>query len=124
MPLAKAVQAVAFSPYIPAQGQLIDVALISPLSGADSRKSIGIAFEYASDGRAMVLQEWPQATALLKLGNADLTSNPCVPAPFKDRGLIWTTPGRLVMALQADGKTKPSSISVEARRLLSHGACR
>lgn len=113
-----------FAPYIPAQGQLIDVAVISPLSGADSRKTIGIAFEYAADGRAMVLQEWPQAKAQLKVGSADLATSLCTPSPFKDGGLMWATPGHLVMALQADGKTKPSNVSVEARRLLSHGACR
>ncbi|GAC1658454.1 MAG: hypothetical protein NVS9B12_10930 [Vulcanimicrobiaceae bacterium] len=123
MPLDKAVRHLAFRPFIPSQTQLMDVALISPLSDADTRKTIGIAFEYASAGQAMVLQEWPLGKVHLVLAGVELGATPCKPEKFKTDGMIWTTPRHLVMALQADGKIKPSRILTEARRLMIHGAC-
>ncbi len=122
-PLAVAVRSISFRPYIPRRGQLMDVALISPLSDADKHNTIGIAFEYASGGQAMVLQEWPLRNVHLTLGDTELGASPCTLTKFKQDGVLWTTPGRLAMALQADGKIKPSRIMAEARRLMSHGAC-
>lgn len=122
--LQRALRTISFRPYIPSRRQLVDVALISPLTGADTPKTIGIAFEYASGGQAMVLQEWPLAGARPALDAGPLSASPCVLTPFKSDGVLWTTPGRLMMALQADGKIKPSRISSEARRLMGHGGCR
>ncbi len=123
MPLGRAIRLISFRPYVPPSGKIVDVALISPLSGADTPQTLGIAFEYAAGGEAMVLQEWPQGGVRLTRGQQELGSTPCRPAKFKVAGLIWTTPHGLVMPLQGDGTIKPPRITLEARRLMSHGAC-
>jgi len=124
MPLEQAVRGIAFHPYIPSL-QIIDVALIAPLGvrDKDERANRGIALEYAVSGHALVLSEWPLHTLHLTVGDTELAATPCTLTPFKPDGVMWSTPGRLLMTLQADGNIKPSRIFAEARRLLRRGAC-
>lgn len=120
-PLEKAVRGIGFRPFIPSL-QVLDVALIAPLTGEDVRANRGIAFEYVSQGQALVLSEWPMHSQL-QLGQQQLGANPCTPIKVKADALMWTTQRRLLMTLQPDGKVKPSRILSEARRLLRRGAC-
>ena len=122
MPFEKAVRGISFRPFVPSR-QLVDVALIAPLTGADVRANRGIAFEYAASGQALVLSEWPMHDVHLSLGPAELGATPCAITAYKADGVLWTTPHRVVMTLQPDGKVKPPRIFAEARRLLSRGAC-
>ncbi|MDP9018692.1 MAG: hypothetical protein M3N19_10270 [Candidatus Eremiobacteraeota bacterium] len=124
MPLEAAIRGIAFHPYIPSL-QIVDVALIAPVGARDKdeRANRGIAFEYAVNGHALALSEWPLHTTHLNVGDTELASTPCTLTPFKPDGVMWTTPGRLLMTLQADGNVKPPRIFAEARRLLRRGAC-
>lgn len=120
-PFEIAVRGIAFRPYLPAR-QFLEVALVAPLTGADTRANRGIALEYVAAGQALVLSEWPMP-ANLRLGEQEPAAAPCQVTSMKADTAMWTTHGRMLMTLRPDGKVKPSRIFSEARRLLRRGAC-
>lgn len=120
-PFETAVRGIAFRPYLPAH-EFLDVALIAPLTGTDTRASRGIALEYVAAGQALVLSQWPMP-ADLRLGQQEPAAIPCQVTAMKADTALWTTHGRVMMTLRPDGKVKPSRIFAEARRLLRRGAC-
>ena len=123
MPFDNAVRRIAFRPFVPSR-QLVDVALIAPLTGDDVKANRGIAFEYASLGDALLLSEWPKPSRQLTAGAAlDLGGAPCRPEKFKEDGVLWSTHRGVIMTLQPDGKIKPLRIMKEAQRLVRVGAC-
>lgn len=123
VPLTAAVRQIAFRPVIPG-AQIAAVALIPPLGGADSRKTHGLAIEYARDGAALLLSQWPRPGFPLSVNGVDLTASPCAPVAFKTDGLLWTTRNGLVMTLQPDGSLAASRLAREAERLLGSAGCR
>lgn len=120
-PFEQAVRGIAFRPFLPAR-QVLDVALIAPLTGADTRANRGLALEYVVQGQALVLSQWP-VRAEVRLGQQDLAAAPCQIVAFDANTAMWSTRSRLLMTLRPDGKVKPSRIFAEARRLLRRGAC-
>lgn len=122
MPLRMAVRHIAFRPFIPHQ-QIIAVAVIPPLGGADTRAGHGLAVEYARDGNALMLSEWPRRGFLVTAGVTEITASPCVPAPYAPHSVMWTTRNGLVMTLQPDGPIARGRVAREARRIVAHGAC-
>jgi hypothetical protein len=122
MPLDRAVRQIAFRPVFPA-AKLIAIAAIPGLGNDDSRRTHGIAFEYARRGDALLLSEWPVQQFRIVVGPQDLNATPCRPQAFKADGYIWTTRKGLVMTLQPDGDVPPVRVETEARRLAAGGAC-
>ena len=122
VPLSAAVRQIAFRPVIPG-AQIAAVALIPPLGGADSRKTHGLAIEYASGGNALLLSQWPRPGFALTVNGVDLTASPCAPVAYKTDGLLWATRNGLVMTLQPDGTAPPSRVAREAQQLIADGAC-
>ncbi|HEV7180682.1 MAG TPA: hypothetical protein VGN11_12480 [Candidatus Baltobacteraceae bacterium] len=120
-PFEKAVRGIAFRPYLPSR-QLLDVALIAPLTGADTRANRGLALEYVAAGQALVLSEWP-ASARRTGPEPPPTAGPCEIVAFDANTALWSTRSGTLMTLRPDGKVKPSRIFAEARRLLRRGAC-
>lgn len=123
VPLSAAVRQIAFRPVIPG-AQIAAVALIPPLGGADSRKTHGLAIEYASGGNALLLSQWPRPGFALTVNGVDLTASPCAPVAYKTDGLLWATRNGLVMTLQPDGFIPAPRLAREAGRLMSAAGCR
>ena len=123
VPLTVAVRQIAFRPLIPG-AQIAAVALIPPLGGVDSRKTHGLAIEYANGGNALLLSQWPRPAFALARNGADITVSPCAPVAFKADGLLWTTRNGLVMTLQPDGVAEASRVAREADRLMAAAGCR
>ena len=127
MPLDEAVRKIAFRPFVPSH-QLLDVALQPPLSAEDVRldkvgKARGIAFEYSTNGVAMVLSEWPRGDLQMDFNGFSLTGEPCTVLKYAPDSVMWTTKNGMVMTLQPDGRVKPKRVVDEAHRLLHSGAC-
>ena len=124
MPLEQVVTKVSYRPWVP-PGDLLKVAVIPPLGGADTPNHRGVAVEYQSGRLAMLLSEWPQQNfTLLFARNQDITFTPCKVVHYKSDGVAWTTRSRLAMTLQPDGSADPKAVENEARRLIAAGACR
>ncbi len=124
MPLDQAVTKISYHAWIP-PGDLLKVAVIPPLGGADTAAHRGIAVEYQRGRLAMLLSEWPQQNfTLIFAHNADITFTPCKVVHFKSDGVAWTTHSHLAMTLQPDGTASPKAVENEARRLIAAGACR
>lgn len=122
-PFTAAVKSIAFRPIVPSS-QMAAVALIPPISGEDSRKTHGLAIEYAGRGDALLLSQWPRPNVAIEVDGTDITARPCAPVAYKTDGLIWSTRSGLVMTLQPDGKVPLSRLAREAHRLLAAGGCR
>lgn len=122
MPLEKAVHEIAFRAFIP-RAHITAFAAIPPLGGTDKRESHGLAIEYARDGHALLLSQWPRGNFDITVGGQDVSHRPCAPVAYSADGLLWTTRNGLVMTLQPDGSVGASRIALEARRLLHAGAC-
>lgn len=115
MPYARAREEIAFRPVIPSS-QLLAVAALPGLGHDDSRRTHGIAFEYARKGHALLLREWPRQG--FRIGAV------CRPERFDGDTVVWTTRNAsLVFALNADGPARPSVVDEEARRLTTGSAC-
>ena len=123
VPLTAAVRQIAFRPLIPG-AQIAAVALIPPLGGEDSRKTHGLAIEYARGGNALLLSQWPRPKFALMVNGVDLTASPCAPVAYKTDGLLWTTRNGLVMTLQPDGSVPTPRLAREADRLMTAAGCR
>lgn len=123
VPLTAAVRQIAFRPVIPG-AQIAAIALIPPLGGVDSRKTHGLAIEYANSGSALLLSQWPHPGFSMTVNGVDLTGSPCAPVAYKTDGLLWTTRNGLVMTLQPDGAVSASRLAREADRLMVAAGCR
>ena len=124
MPLHTARAGVSFRPFVPAR-ELVDVALLAPYAGNDTRANRGIGFEYESGGRLFVLSQWPAHGTPPAGGHpAPSRSRMQLDPRYKPDGIIWTTKRDIVATLQTDGKSSPSAVETEARRLVRRGACR
>jgi hypothetical protein len=124
MPLQQAVTKISYRPWIP-PGHVLKVAVIPPLGDLDTPDHRGIAIEYQSGNRQMLLSEWPkQNFVLLFLHNQDITLTPCTIAHYKIDGVAWTTRSKLAMTLQPDGNVDAKDIVAEAQRLIAAGGCR
>ena len=122
MPLDRAVEKIAFRPYLP-PAQIVAFAVIPPLGDLDTKPHRGIAMEYEVQRRAFLLSEWPMQTFKITFLKADITSTPCTVAPYSRNGVAWTTHGSLLLTLQPDGRVSPASVNAEAHRLLGAGGC-
>jgi hypothetical protein len=123
MPLGEAVTDIAYRPWLP-PGRVLKYAVIPPLGNDDTPRNRGIAVEYESSGRALLLSEWPkQNFSLLFLRNVDIAHVPCKVVHYKPNGLAWTTHGNLAMTLQPDGDLDSGTLSAEAQHLIAAGAC-
>jgi predicted small lipoprotein YifL len=123
MPLHTARAGVSFRPFVPAR-ELVDVALLAPYAGNDTRANRGIGFEYESGGRLFVLSQWPAHGTPPAGGTPLRPEAECSLTRYKPDGIIWTTKRDIVATLQTDGKSSPSAVETEARRLVRRGACR
>jgi hypothetical protein len=124
MPLEDAVKKISYRPWIPPR-TILRYAVIPPLGNLDTPENRGIAVEYQTGDRLMLISEWPkQNFALLFLRNTDITLTPCTIAHYKADGVAWTTKGNLAMTLQPDGNVSPKDVETEAKRLLAAGGCR
>jgi hypothetical protein len=129
--LPTAVRAISFRPFIP--GHPTDVALLTPfhlaVQEASTSRNEGIGLEYARDGRAWILSEWPQNGGTLAEfaplpAYRSCTDVHAVGGREHPRGVVWTTPRGLVLSLTPDGSAEPKTIEAEFRRLVERGACR
>ncbi|MGD1067191.1 MAG: hypothetical protein ABR975_10290 [Vulcanimicrobiaceae bacterium] len=128
VPLATAVRAISFRPFLPDRPPT-DVALLTPFHGESISRNEGVGLEYERDGRAWILSEWPQNGGTLNAFQPLPAVPGChdvhaVSGRIQPRGVVWTTPHGLVLSLTPDGVASPSVIEAEFRRLVGLGACR
>lgn len=123
MPLEEVVTKIAYRPWIP-PNQILKFAVIPPLGDLDTPAHRGVAVEYVSGGKPMLLSEWPKQNFTLLFLHQDISVQPCTIAHYKTDGVAWTSHTKLAMTLQPDGTMDPSKIEAEARRLIAAGACK
>jgi hypothetical protein len=121
---AAAERAIAFRPFLPVAAP-DQVALLPPFHGAAVSANEGIGYAYGG----WILQEWPRNGGSLAdfaplPGQPPCTDVRAVGGNEKPRGVVWTTPRGLVMALTPLSGDEPRAIFVEFRRLVRRGACR
>jgi hypothetical protein len=123
MPLEEVVTRIAYRPWMP-PGEMLRYAVIPPLGNNDTPENRGVAVEYESSGKAMLLSEWPKQNFALLFLRTNISFEPCTIVHYKADGVAWTTRGKLAMTLQPDGEVSPRFVDAEARRLIAAGACR
>ncbi|MBV8582260.1 MAG: hypothetical protein JO225_02630 [Candidatus Eremiobacteraeota bacterium] len=125
---ATAERAIGFRPFVPDPNP-VQVALVPPFHGGQLSANEGIAYAYGHRGRDWIMQEWPRNGGSLA-AFAALPAEPrcadvhAIGGTAKLRGVAWTTPRGIVMALTPDGAAEPRTILGEFRRLVRRGACR
>ncbi len=124
---AAAERAIAFRPFAP-DDRVSEVTLLPPFHGAQVSANEGIGCAYAHAGQTWTLLEWPRRGGTLDAfprlpAEAGCRSVYAIGGKAKPRGVAWTTPHGLVLALTAEGSADPGAIQAEFRRLVRRGAC-
>lgn len=120
MPLEQAITHVTFRPFVPAQAMAF--AVLPPLGGLDSDANRGIGVEYLAGRDAMLLSEWPKQRFSIGFGHGTLTN--CDAVHYSNTNVAWSTPSNVLMTLQPDGNATTGAVDLEAKRLITAGACR
>jgi hypothetical protein len=127
---ASAERAIAFRPFLPDPSPL-EVALLPPFHGDQVSANEGIGYAYGREGRTWVLSEWPRNRGTLASFAAFPGANDphCANAhaaggSARPRGVVWSTPRGIVLALMPDGGADPRAIVREWHRLIHLGGCR
>jgi hypothetical protein len=125
MPYRAAAAALSFQPFIPSRTPTT-IALLPPYRADDAAERRGIGFEYDHRGTLFALQEWPLAGDEPNAFKQTAALRGCGPTyAFPTRpGLIVTTNGGRVYALQIDGPANERAVRKEAARLVTRGLCR
>jgi len=124
---AAAERAIAFRPFDPGE-RVTEVALLPPFHGEQVSANEGIGYAYARGGTPWTLLEWPRRGGSLDAfpplpAEARCAAVYAIGGRAKPRGIAWTTPHGLVLALTAEGSAAPGAIHAEFRRLVRRGAC-
>lgn len=126
---ATAEAAIRFRPFVP-DVEIQATSLQPPFHGEQISSNEGIAYTYERAGRTWILTQWPRNGGKLdRFGVMTDAEKSCrdshaIGGTTKPRGIVWTTPRNLVMALMPDGHAPRSAIIAEQRRLARRGACR
>ncbi len=123
MPLEEVVTKISYRPWIP-PNQVLKFAVIPPLGDLDTPEHRGVAVEYVSGNKPMLLSEWPKQNFTLLFLHQDISVRPCTVAHYKADGVAWTSRTKLAMTLQPDGTMGAKQVEAEARRLIAAGACK
>lgn len=130
---ATAERAIAFRPFVPflPDESPLEVALLPPFHGDQVSANEGIGYAYGRRGRTWILSEWPRNGGTL----ASFAAFPAASDPHcgdvhaaggsaRPRGIVWSTPRGIVLALTPDGGADPRAIVTEWHRLTRLGGCR
>src|ERR1700722_20028640 len=100
-----ALRGIAFVPFVPTRNA-VQIALLAPLRGDDTRNNRGIGYEYENRGRLFVLSQWPMhdgsITGFPVFHNADpaCANVRTFPRTAGTRGIVWSAPHGTVLTLQ------------------------